>query len=108
METSNDKPKIITMCCSIRYKDEMTKIALKLQLQENIVLTPIFPVNNSNKDDYTEKDIETLKKVHKEKIKMSDSIFVVNKDNYIGNSTKNEIEYAKSLNKKIIYYTDFK
>lgn len=106
MEKLNNKSKIITMCCSIRYKDEMAKIALKLQLQGNIVLTPIFPVNNRNKDDYTEKDIEILGKVHKEKIKMSDSIFVVNKDNYIGNSTKSEIEYAKKLNKEIIYYTD--
>lgn len=25
---------------------------------------------------------------------------------YIGNSTKNEIEFAKSLNKEIIYYID--
>ena len=31
---------------------------------------------------------------------------VVNVNNYIGSSTKNEIEFAKSLNKEIIYYTD--
>lgn len=29
--------------------------------------------------------------------------YVVNVDSYIGTSTKKEIEYAKSLNKKIIY-----
>ena len=44
--------------------------------------------------------------MHKEKIKISDAILVVNVDNYIGNSTKKEIKYAKSLNKEIIYYTD--
>jgi len=27
-------------------------------------------------------------------------------DGYIGNSTNGEIEYAKSLNKEILYYTD--
>jgi hypothetical protein len=47
-----------------------------------------------------------LDKMHKEKIKMSDAILVVNVNNYIGNSTKSEIEFAKKLGKEIIYYTD--
>ena len=34
---------------------------------------------------------------------MSDSIFVVNVNGYIGNSTKSEIEYAQSQNKEILY-----
>ena len=42
----------------------------------------------------------------KEKIKLSDAILVVNVNNYIGNSTKSEIEFAKSLNKEVMYYTD--
>ena len=45
-----------------------------------------------------------IDKMHKEKIKLSDAIVVVNVDGYIGSSTKNEIEYDKSLNKEIIYY----
>ena len=44
--------------------------------------------------------------MHREKIKISDTILVVNVNGYIGSSTKNEIEYAKSLNKEVIYYTD--
>ena len=44
-----------------------------------------------------------IKKSHFEKIKLSDSIFVVNVDNYIGESTKKEIEYAKELGKDIFY-----
>lgn len=47
-----------------------------------------------------------IDKMHKEKIKISNAILVVNVDNYIGSSTKKEIEYASSLNKEIIYYTD--
>lgn len=45
----------------------------------------------------------SLKDAHFKRIDLSDTIYVVNKDKYIGNSTKKEIEYAKSLNKKIIY-----
>jgi hypothetical protein len=35
---------------------------------------------------------------------LSDAIFVVNVDNYIGNSTKQEIEYAQKLGKEVLYY----
>ena len=49
-----------------------------------------------------------LGKMHKEKIRISDAILVVNVDNYIGESTRSEIDFANSLNKEIIYYTDMK
>lgn len=47
-----------------------------------------------------------LDKMHKERIKLADSILVVNVNDYIGSSTKSEIEFTKSLNKEILYYTD--
>ena len=34
---------------------------------------------------------------------MADEIFVINKNNYIGNSTKSEIEYALKNNKVVKY-----
>lgn len=37
------------------------------------------------------------------KIKLSDAIYVVSVGAYIGKSTKSEIEFAKSLNKEILY-----
>lgn len=45
-----------------------------------------------------------MKEAHFKKIELSDSIFVLNINNYIGDSTKMEIDYAKKLGKKIIYY----
>ena len=50
--------------------------------------------------------MKKLKEEHFKKIELSDAILVINKDNYIGESTRLEIEYAKSLNKEIIYYTN--
>ena len=44
-----------------------------------------------------------LDDIHKRKIDMADEIFVINKDGYIGQSTKSEIEYAKKTNKRITY-----
>ena len=52
----------------------------------------------------TKWDTYQLDKIHRKKIDISDAIYVVNIDGYIGNSTKNEIEYAKKNNKEVIYH----
>lgn len=98
---------IITVCGSLKFKEEMISSALKMELLGNVVITPIMP-NGDNKDDFTEEEFKILGDMHKEKIKLADSILVINVDHYIGTSTKREIEYAKKLNRKILYYTDLK
>lgn len=65
----------------------------------------LYPANPDN-GAYTDEEKDILSKAHKERIKMSDAILVVNVDNYVGSNTKSEIEFAKNLNKEIIYYTD--
>lgn len=98
--------KIITVCGSLRLIKEMTEITEKMELQGNCMLVPIYNPNKANKDDFTEEEALMLDKMHKERIKLADAILVVNVDGYIGESTKKEIEYAKSLNKEILYYTE--
>ena len=41
--------------------------------------------------------------LHKEKILMSDCIYVINEDNYIGSSTKSEILFAITNNIPVYY-----
>lgn len=102
---SGEKMKIITVCGSLRFRKEIMEITEKMALQGNCMLSIVYPAK-PDKDDYTDEEIAMLGKMHKERIKLSDAILVVNVDHYIGNSTENEIEFAKSLNKEIIYYTD--
>lgn len=97
--------KIITICGSYKFKKEMIEIAEIMTLKENCVLLP-NELSRPNKESYTEEEASIIDKMHKEKIKISDAILVVDINNYIGRSTKEEIEYAKNLNKEIIYYTD--
>ena len=97
--------KVITVCGSLRFKKEMMEISEKMELQGNCMLTPIYPTKD-DKDAYTDEEVIMLDKMHKEKIKLSDAILVVNVNNYIGSSTKSEIEFAKELGKEILYYTD--
>ncbi len=97
--------KIITVCGSYKLKKEMSEITEKMALKGNCMLTPI-ELTRSDKEAYTEDEALIIDKMHKEKIKLSDAILVVNVNGYIGKSTNSEIEYAKSLNKEILYYTD--
>ena len=96
------KIKVITICGSLKFKNEIMKVAMQMELAGNVILIPIFPTND-DKDACTEEEINILGKMHKEKIKLSDAILVVNVNGYIGNSTKSEIEYAKLQNKEILY-----
>jgi len=52
---------------------------------------------------WTENIKKMLDDMHKRKIDMADEIFVINKNGYIGSSTKSEIEYALKTNKKVNY-----
>lgn len=82
----------------------MMIVAEKLALKGNCILNPTYPVIENL--EITEEQISMLKESHFKRIELSDAIFVVNVNGYIGNSTKLEIEYAKKLGKEIIYYTN--
>lgn len=97
-----EKAKVITMCGSLKYKYEFIRMSEKLELDGNCVLSVVYPTKE-NKDCYTKSEVDILDRMHKQRIAMSDAIFVVNVDGYIGSSTKSEIEYAKSLGKEILY-----
>ena len=95
--------KIITVCGSYKFKKEMTEITEKMTLKGNCMITP-NELAKTDKEAYTKEEILMIDKMHKEKIKISDAILVVNVNGYIGNSTKNEIEYAKNNGKEVIYH----
>jgi len=96
---------IITICGSTRFKKEIEAVAHDLTLQDHIVLTPcVF-----HHADEEELPVETkirLDNLHKEKINMSDAIFVVNVDGYIGESTYGEIDWANRMKKQIFFLVE--
>ena len=96
--------KIITLCGSLEFQKEMMTVAEKMALEGYCILTPVYPVLENMKA--TEEQLIKLKEAHFKRIELSDAILVVNINNYIGESTNLEIDYAKKLGKEIIYYTD--
>ena len=88
------KYKAITLCGSMKFKDDFLREQKRLTLEGNIVLTPnMFLLA----EDITEDIKKMLDEMHKRKIDLADEIFVINKNSYVGSSTKSEIEYAQNL-----------
>ena len=96
--------KIITLCGSLKFQKEMMIVAEKMALEGDCILTPVYPTIENLKR--SEEQLQKLKEEHFKRIELSDAILVINVNNYIGNSTSLEIQYAKDLGKEIIYYTD--
>jgi len=95
------KRKVVTICGSLKFWDKIQEISERLELENEYVVIGI--VTHVIDRDLTESEKELLGELHRTKIDLSDAIFVVNVGGYIGESVKNEIEYAKEKGKEIIY-----
>ncbi len=98
---SKSKFKVITLCGSTKFKDDFIQIMKKLTLEGNIVIS--VGLFGHSGDPITEEQKIMLDEMHKRKIDLADEIFVINKNGYIGDSTKSEIEYAVAHNKFVRY-----
>ena len=104
MSIVKDKYNVITLCGSIRFKNEFMKVQEELTLDGNIVFTPNF--FNNLKGEINAETKKMLDEMHRQKIDMSNEVYVINCGGYIGESTKSEIEYAKANGKMISYLED--
>ena len=91
----------ITLCGSTKFMEQFHEWNRRLTLEGHIV----YSVATSVKGDFhpTETEKQRLDLVHLMKIENSDAIFVIDVDNYIGDSTRREIEWAK-LRDKDVYW----
>ena len=104
------KTKIITLCGSSRFCDIMAVCAWLLEKEEQAITMGLHLLPNW----YTQVEghlaeeegvAQAFDELHLRKIDISDEVFVVNYNNYIGESTRKEIEYAKKSDKKIRWFT---
>ena len=96
--------KVITLCGSTRFKEDFERVNRELTLAGNIVIS-VGCFGHSG-DTFTNEQKIMLDDIHKRKIDIADAIYVINKDGYIGASTRSEIQYAKEHGKQIIYMED--
>lgn len=90
---------IICVCGSVRFKDEMLKYRDEQNAKGNWVLLPENMEIDIQKIDTRVK--ERMDSLHKAKINHADSVVIWNRDGYIGESTRSELNYAMSVPKPI-------
>ena len=105
-----EKYPVITLCGSTRFKDEFMNAQKRLTLEGKIVISVGLFGHSGDQEVWENMDEGTLTKtkemlddMHKRKIDMADSIYVINVGGYIGDSTRSEIEYAKKHGKEVQY-----
>ena len=98
--------KVVTISGSMRFEKEMREIARKLESEYGYcVLQTLYGKL---------KHTETIDQMHNivnsqcKKIELSNALYVVNIGGYIGETTRQEIEYAERHCKEIIYHEPLK
>ena len=93
--------KIIVVCGSVRFKDEMFKFRDEENEKGNWVLLPENMELDVQKIDMRVK--EKMGSLHKAKIDHADIVMIWNRNGYMGESTLSELSYALNGNKQITY-----
>lgn len=92
-----EETKIICLIGSTRFAPQFAEQYNRLSAEGHIVLTlsRISPVPG-------DPDAAAIQ-LHLKKIKLADEVFVINVDGYIGDTTRDEINYALALGKTISF-----
>ena len=101
---------VVTLCGSTRFKDQFMEVQKRLTLEGNIVISVGLFGHSGDSEVWENMDEGTLTRtkemldeMHKAKIDMADSVFVINVGGYIGSSTRSEIDYAIAHGKEVRY-----
>jgi hypothetical protein len=103
------RPSIVVLCGSTRFGEAFQEANLRLTMAGHIVLSIGCDLRSDHDlwSDKSEDEIEEIKadldELHKRKIDLADSVYVLNVGGYIGESTRSEIEYAEKLGRPIGY-----
>ena len=96
-------PRIVVICGSTRFMTEMNQADLRETRAGRIVVKPGGDEKSPRELSSDPAEAEALKvrldKLHRAKIRLADEVLVVG--DYIGDSTRAEIAYARSLGKPV-------
>lgn len=102
-----NKPTIVCLCGSTRFKDEFVNANLRETLEGKIVLSIGCDMKTDDEifgslaPDEFEAVKARLDELHLRKIDLSDEVLILNVGGYIGKSTSRELAYAREHGKII-------
>ena len=100
------RPAIVCLCGSTRFADEFNRQRIALTQAGQIVLSIEIVTTQAPGDDPQHADPwlkARLDALHKAKIDLADYVLVLNVGQYIGPSTRTEIDYATQTGKPVRY-----
>lgn len=95
-------PKIVTLCGSTRFEKEYIQANRMLTLGGCIVIS-VGLFGHQEGLDMAGETKQALDLLHLRKVDLADVVVIVNPGGYIGDSTRREIDYAKSTGKPVVY-----
>lgn len=96
----SDRPRIVCLCGSTRFREEFAAVNRDLTNQGVIVVAP--GVFGHSGDPMTEEEKTRLDDLHRQKIVLADEVLVVSDETgYYGDSTRSEIAYARQVGKPV-------
>ena len=89
---------------SIRFKDYFIKIESILQINFNKIVSICSVDGLLNKSKFSTQEWNALQQIALRKLENQDAILVLDVNNYIGDQTREEIEFFEKTLKKPVYY----
>ena len=91
---------MITLCGSMRFREEFERLDAELTLAGHVVLTPTAFAPSR---ELTAEERARLGRIHLQKVAMADEVLIVNVGGYVGESTRREIAHARSRGVAVRY-----
>lgn len=104
---AEDRAKVVTLCGSTKFEAAFAEVNQRLTLDGCVVISlGMFSLPDVPGYDWTA-DISDIKgqlgRLHLQKIRMADEVYVIDPGGYVGESTRREIAYAESLGTPVRY-----
>lgn len=96
------KRPIVCLCGSTRFKEAFERENARLTWLGFIVLS-VGLYGHADGLSLTDEAKRALDELHLDKVDLADSIHVINEGGYLGDSTRREIEYARSKDKVVTF-----
>jgi len=100
-------PPIVVLCGSMRFAPDMARENARLTASGHVVLAPAVDMRRPSPLSLDPVGAARMKarldELHRAKIRLADEVVVICPGQYIGESTRSEIDYATTLGKPITY-----
>lgn len=100
------RPRVVCICGSVRFKEEMMLWACYWSSLNYVMVMPHCFTHEKFHDTKNRSAVKTKRQLdilHFTKIAMSEFVFVVDVDGYVGESTSREIRFARKRNIPVKY-----